>query len=120
MKKIMTALTLSVLCAVMAFAADFNGKWKATFEMQGQTRENMMEFKVDGDKVTGTISSQRGESKIEDGKVTGDTIEFNVTRNFGGNSMKMNYKGKMTGSEIKFNVGTGERSFEMTAKRAET
>jgi hypothetical protein len=121
MKRLFSVPVIGVFCALMAFAADFNGKWKSSFQSpDGQTRESTMDFKVDGDKVTGTVSSPRGESKIEDGKVTGDTIEFTVTRNFGGNSMKMNYKGKLTGNEIKFNVGMGERSFEMTAKRAET
>ena len=70
--------------------------------------------------LTGTVSSPRGESPISDGKVDGDNISFSVIRNFGGNEIKFLYKGKVSGNEIKFTVEAGERSFEMTAKRAES
>jgi hypothetical protein len=101
------------------FAGDVTGTWKASFTTpDGQTRENTFVFEVDGEKLTGTVSSPRGESQIQDGTAKGDDLTFSVVRHFGGNEMKFNYKGKLAKDEIHFTVEAGERSFEMTAKRA--
>ena len=103
------------------WAADVSGKWKAEFTTpDGQSRTTTFAFQVDGAKLTGTVGSVMGEAKIDDGKVSGDEISFSVTRNFGGNDVKMLYKGKVAGEEIKFTVSVAEmdRTFEMTAKRA--
>jgi len=43
-----------------------------------------------------------GPVEITDGKTSGDDVSFVVVRNFGGNEMKMVFKGKVSGSEIKF------------------
>ncbi len=114
------ALLLLAVFAVAAFAGDVSGKWKAEFTTpDGQTRENVFTFKVDGENLTGTVTSPRGEAPISDGKVSGDQISFSVERTFGERKVKMLYKGKVSGDEIKFTVEMegGERSFEMTAKR---
>ncbi len=112
---------LFVLVFATVWAADVNGKWIGEFTTpDGTTRQTTFNFEVSGETLTGTVASTRGESKIEEGKVVGDDISFSVTRNFGGNDMKFVYKGKVAGDEIKFTVtvGDGERTFEMTAKRA--
>ena len=112
-----TLIGITIL-AVAAFAADVNGKWKASFQTpDGTTRESTFTFKAEGDKLTGSTSGRGGETPISDGKVSGDSISFSVVRNFNGNEMKFTYKGKVSGDEIKLNVEAGERSFEMTAKR---
>jgi hypothetical protein len=111
-------VALAALLAVAAFAADVDGKWKATTNMGGQSREITFDFKADGDKLTGTMTGPRGPVDISDGKVKGDDISFVVVRNFQGNEMKINYKGKVAGDEIKFNVEVAGREFETVAKRA--
>ncbi len=104
--------------AVAVTAADVAGKWKAEFTTpDGQTRSSLFTFKVEGDKLTGTVSSPRGEAPIQEGKVSGDEISFVVVREFGGNEVRIHYKGKVSGNELKLTVDFGERSFEMTAKR---
>ena len=117
----MQAARVILICAffgAVAFAADVTGKWKASFNTpDGQTRESVFDFKVDGEKLTGSVSGPMGETPISDGKVSGDDISFSVTRSFNGNEFKMRYKGKVSGDEIKFTIEAGERSFEMTAKR---
>jgi hypothetical protein len=65
-------------------------------------------------------SSALGEAQIADGKASGDTISFSVTRNIGGDEVKLVYKGKVAGDEIKFTVEGGDRNFEMVAKRVAT
>ncbi len=87
-------------------------------------------FKADGDQLTGTVTSRRGETEISDGKVSGDEISFAQVMEFNGNQVKILYKGKVSGDEIKFTRefqggpqggprgGRGGRSQEFTAKRS--
>jgi hypothetical protein len=111
-------LALAGLLAVAAFGADVSGKWKATTNMGGQAREITFDFRVDGETLTGTMTGPRGAVDISDGKVKGDNLSFVVVRNFQGNEMKINYKGKLKDDEIKFNVEVAGREFETVAKRA--
>ena len=117
---------LSALLAISAFAADVTGKWSAEVQGRGgQTRQVTINLKASGDALTGTISGPQGDTEISDGKVSGDDVSFNVTREFQGNSMKMHYTGKVAGDEIKFTVTReggqgGGRSQEFTAKRSTT
>jgi len=113
-------ITLIALVAVAAFAAPVDGKWKADYQSpDGQARTTTFTFKADGEKLTGTAASAMGEVQIQDGKVSGDAISFSVMRNFGGNDVKINYKGKVAGDEIKLTVSIAEMdtTFDITAKR---
>ena len=119
---ILLAITLTIVVATLVWAADVSGKWTAQVPGRGgQTREQTFNFKVDGEKLTGTISGMQGDIPISDGKVKGDDISFIVTMSFGGNEVKMNYKGKVSGDEIKFTrtrEGSEQPPQEFTAKRA--
>jgi hypothetical protein len=119
---ILLAAGLLLAGAGLALAADFNGKWVAQLPgRDGQTRETTFNFKVEGDKVTGTVSGMQRENPISDAKITGDEISFNVVIDAGGNQIKLVYKGKMTGDEIKFTrtrEGSDRPPQEFTAKKA--
>jgi Zn/Cd-binding protein ZinT len=108
-----------------AFAADVDGKWTASMPgRQGNTMEVTFNFKADGNKLTGSMSTPRGETEIKDGKIDGDNISFNQTFERGGNSMTIEYKGKVSGDTIEFTRamqgggGGGGRGGSFTAKRA--
>jgi hypothetical protein len=89
--------------ALAASAADITGKWVAQIPgRQGGTMEQTFNFKQAGEKLTGTISSMRGDQEISEGKVVGDSVSFVTVMSFGGNEMKMVYKGTVAGNEIKF------------------
>jgi hypothetical protein len=121
-----------VAVAVMALvgglrAADVSGKWEAEFATpDGQTIKHTFTFKVDGEKLTGSVlSSMAGtEAAIENGSVKGDVLDFWVTRDFQGNSVKFHYKGTVKGEEIplKLSADMGGQAFEldMTAKRVKS
>ncbi len=119
---VLLAVALIMICAVAAWAADVTGKWTAQIPgRDGQTREQTFNFKAEGEKLTGTISGMQGDINISDGKVKGDDISFTVTMSFGGNDVKMLYKGKVAGDEIKFTrerEGGNRPPQEFTAKRA--
>jgi hypothetical protein len=94
-------MALAVLCAVTAAAADINGKWVASVPgRDGTPMEQTYVFKVAGEKVTGTITTQMGEMAISDGTLTGDAISFVTVMERGGNTIKMLYKGTVAGNEI--------------------
>ena len=113
-------LALMAVCSLGALAADASGTWKATVETPNGAMENTFTLKVDGDKLTGTITmGQFGEAPISEGKVDGDNVSFLVVREFNGNQFRINYKGKVAGDEMKLSgevVGM-DRTFEMTATR---
>ena len=95
-------LILFAALAAAALASDLDGTWKATAEGPQGSMERTFTFKVEGTKVTGeTNSSMMGKSTINDGKIDGDNVSFNISIDFGGNQMKVEYKGKVTGKEMK-------------------
>ena len=119
MKLILSVLLVTMVFALAAPAADIAGRWKAEYEMGGNTRTTEFDFKVDGSNLTGTVTGGRGgPAEISEGKLNGDDVSFVVVRKMQDREMKMSYKGKVSGSEIKFTVSMGpDRTFEMTAKK---
>lgn len=119
--KIRLAL-LSCLLAVAAYAADVTGKWTAEMPGRGgQTMTSTMNLKADGSALTGTVSGRNGDIEIKNGKVDGDNISFDVTRETPNGSFTMHYTGVVSGDEIKFKVqreGGEGQAREFTAKRA--
>ena len=126
MKVRMLCLSVCVILAsaVLALAADVNGKWTAEVPGRGgQTSVTTFTFKVEGEKLTGTVNSRGTDTAISDGKVAGDKISFNIVREIQGNSIKLVYNGTVAGDEIKFSRtieggpgGAGAQEF--TAKRS--
>ena len=116
--KMLRALVLSATLALCAFAGDVDGTWKTKFESpDGQTRENTLVLKSDGEKLTGTLSSRMGDAKIENGTIKGDAVAFTVVRNFNGEDVTFKYNGKITGNTMKLKVSVGDRDFDMTATK---
>jgi len=126
MTKRIAFLSVAFVFAAMTLAmaaADVSGKWIAQVPgRDGQTNETTITLKAEGEKLTGTISGRQGDTAISEGKVSGDSVSFVVTREIQGNTIKMVYKGKVSGDEIKFTrtfEGAGDRPpVEFTAKKA--
>lgn len=104
------------LCAIVAVgflaqaqaAADPTGTWSWTTPGRngGADRKMTLKIKVDGGKVTGTLSTpgRNGAStdtEIKDAKLTGDDLTFSVTREMNGNSFTTKYTAKVTADSIK-------------------
>lgn len=110
----LAVIAIGVLLSAAAAAADVSGKWKAEFTTpDGQQRVNTFNFKVDGEKLTGTVAGTQDTTPIQGGKVKGDEISFSAERPFG----SFTYKGAVSGNEIKFKVEFNGQSFDITAKR---
>lgn len=134
MQSILKSLPSLAVCLMLTFAAaaiaqdkkvekvDPSGTWKWSFTGQnGQTRETTLNLKLDGEKLTGMISGRGGETAIEEAKLKGDDISFQVTRENNGTKMIIKYNGKVSGDTIKGKSETlrdGEpRSRDWEAKR---
>jgi hypothetical protein len=122
-KTAVLVLSVLLLFAFGALAADVTGKWTAQVPgRDGETRETTFTFKVVGDKLEGSISGRQGrENPIADGKISGDTVTFTVTMaRGGGDPIKQTYTGTVSGSEIKFKREGGQgQAREFIAKRAQ-
>jgi hypothetical protein len=109
-----TAPFLAIVIA-LAFTAGaraddktIDGNWKSTFKAQdGTERTTTYKLKLDGDKLTGTVSGRNNtETAIEDGTFKDGTVSFSVTREFNNNKVTIKYSGKLDGDTIK---GSSER-----------
>jgi hypothetical protein len=127
--KMFLAMTASVfLAAALARAADVAGSWTWTTPGRngGPDRVSTLTLKAEDTKLTGKLSTPGRdgaavETPVTDGKVDGDNVNFNVVREYNGNSTTNKYTGmvsvdKITG-KIEF-VRNGEaQSRDWTAKR---
>lgn len=104
--------------AGVAFAADVDGTWTATFDTQIGEQHYTYTFKADGEKLTGTAKNDWGERPIEDGTIKGDDVAFTENVEFQGQKITIKYTGKLSGDELKFTrqVGTFATE-EIVAKR---
>jgi hypothetical protein len=135
------SIAAAVTCAIFAFSAvaavqaqekkaDPTGTWtwSAQGRQGGTPRQTTLKLKVEGDKLTGTVTTpgrQGAEPRsvaIENGKVKGDEISFTVTREFNNNRMTQKYVGKVAGDTIKgkteFERNGEVQSRDWEAKRA--
>ena len=118
--RLRTAVLLFAILALasVAFAADVDGTWTATFDMQIGEQHYTYNFKADGEKLTGTAKNDWGERPIEDGTIKGDAVAFTENVEFQGQKITIKYTGKLSGDEIKFTRQVGTFATEdITAKR---
>jgi hypothetical protein len=136
-KKILFVGLALLALAFVAMAADATGKW--TMEQQGRgggpPRVTTFDLKVDGTKLTGKVTvpgfGRGGDTPppptvvdITNGKVDGDKISFDVTRDFNGNTFTTKYEFTVKGDTMAGKVtapgrgGGDPMTTDVTAKRA--
>lgn len=117
MKKLIAILTALLAFSFVAVAAeDATGNWKATIDTPNGTQVQTFALKMDGGKVTGTIGSEMlGNMQIAEGKVDGDKISFSISSDYG----VIRYAGTVSGDTMKLTitVGDGQFTFDITAAR---
>ena len=124
-KKVLFVSAILLAVALVAVAADsITGKWVYPMPAFGRggggggaapagpPRQATLDLKASGSTLSGTVTTPgfaRGggdpppptTTAISNGKVDGDNFSFEVTRDFGGNSMTTKYEGSVSGSEMK-------------------
>ncbi len=87
----------------------------------GPEREIAFNLKAEGSTLTGSISGQGPNAvDITNGKVDGDKVSFTVKTTRGDNTMISNYKGKVEGDSLKLTMSRegADQTREIVAKRA--
>ena len=114
MTRILKSLTQLTACLLFALTLstqaadkknDPTGTWTWTVPGRngGEAREIKLKLKMEGEKLTGTVSGRQGqeETAIEDANLSGDDISFKVTREYNGNKFTAKHSGKLSGDTIK-------------------
>jgi len=81
-RKILTIALLlcSVAICAAAIIADLNGKFSGVLNApDGNQYPLTYTFKVDGDKLTGSVDTPGGTVSIDSGKVSNDNLSFSVS-----------------------------------------
>jgi hypothetical protein len=116
MKKKIVATTLLLLCFFVSFATmdGLNGKWTGHLKTdQGDEYTLLYNFKIDGDELTGTAKTPKGDRPINDGKITGDTFTFNVLIN----NLEIDHSGKFYGDSVGVDISLGDQKAHATLKK---
>jgi len=118
--KIRIFTTATVACCVMfcfAVIADLSGKWAGAFKTQdGNEFPLNYDFKIDGDKLTGSVTSSQGEIAISDGKTNGTDFSFTVSVN--GTDIKNTGKYYAAADSAGLDVDFNGAKSHMTLKRS--
>ena len=92
---LLATAAITLLMPVASFAADLTGKWVG--QMGGEFTMTF-NFKQDGNKLTGTSDGPGGEPlQIQAGKVEGNKITFTMSPD---GQMNIGFEGTISGDEI--------------------
>lgn len=85
-KRILTiAFIVSSFAICLAVSSDLNGKWKGVLKFGDMELPVTYTFQVDGESLTGVVTSDRGDLPISEGKLKGSDFTFSL--DIGGNVM---------------------------------
>ena len=93
------------------------GEWDAAMETPGGVRNFKIVFKVDGEKLTGTVKRSDGDLPLQ-GTVKGADLSFAYTIQYNGHDLEMDMTGKVTGDAISGSVSFGDRATPLGAPNA--
>jgi hypothetical protein len=102
--------------------ADPTGTWKCEYEIGGMKRMSTLTLKLQGDKLTGTMTFMDGmKSEIKDGKFKDGQATFSAEREVQEQKITINYKVKVEGDTFKgkaeADFGGQTQSFDFEGKR---
>lgn len=87
-------------------AVDVTGTWDVAVETPQGTMSLASTFKQDGEKLTGTQSSQMGDNTLE-GTVKGAGIAFVIVIDMQGQELRISYTGKIEGDSMSGSIEFG-------------
>lgn len=119
------------VCCVMLFSLAFvavvraqapakvAGTWTMTNQGRNGVQTNTLTLKQDGATLTGTMKGENGmEIPLDSGTVTGNMVDFVVTRMGRNGQVKVEYKGTVDGATMKGTFQQGQNSVDWTAMRS--
>lgn len=121
MARFVLALAVLAVSATSARAADDakpEGTWKWSVERNGEKFETTLKLKLEGDKLSGTITGRDGkETAIEEASYKDGTVSFSVTRERNGEKFVLKYNGKVSGDTITGKIEGGQNPRDWKAER---
>jgi hypothetical protein len=78
MRRLVAAVTAVLAIAATAYAADVNGKWVGSVDTPNGPLELTYEFKAEGETLTGSVTSAMGTVALTNGKISGETLTYDV------------------------------------------
>jgi hypothetical protein len=108
-----------LLLAVSALAADVDGKWTGSVSTDNGDFPVSFTFKADGPMLTGSMAGPDGaDIAIKDGMIDGANISFWLSLDFGGNALKLTYKGIVASDHIDVSGDAGGMPFKFVVKKS--
>jgi len=96
---------------------DFTGVWKLDVPGADAKSETLLDVKMKGHDLTGTLKTPNGEFPIENGYAEGQDLFFNVVIQRDEYKLKTTYRGHLFSEEIQFTVEAGERTLQVIARK---
>ncbi|WP_295720825.1 hypothetical protein [Mucilaginibacter sp.] len=110
-----TALLLSCFMVCLAAIADLNGKWSGKADIGGTEYPLLYNFKIDGDKLTGTALTPDGDVPLNNGKITGADFSFTISTS----GMDIPHTGKFYGDSTTVDLEVSGSKVHSVLKRVE-
>jgi len=99
-------------------ASDASGTWKITLTSPRGDQEMTADLTMAEDgKVTGEITSERGTTAIEEGRMSGDLLRFKVTRSMGSRSFTSSWSLAVEGESLSGSASAGPMSMDVAGER---
>ena len=118
-------LTIFVFGILFVYAPDsaaqiksVAGDWDASMNTPGGARPFKLSFKVEGEKLSGTVGRSNGDVPLQ-GTIKGSDINFAYTINYNGHDLELFFSGKGDGDSMSGTVSFGGNAEdEWSARRA--
>ena len=99
-------------------AAQLTGHWNIKIESGKEPTEAMLDLAQDGNRLTGTLSSESGEGRIASGSISGKEVKFTIEIGAGDKTIELKFVGTVD-EKTQLN-GTLESAFGAPAKWSAT
>ncbi len=113
MKKTTLSIASIFLFVLVCLAADLTGTYKGSIDIQDRKLELTYKLKAEGEKLTGSITSEYGELPLLEGKITGADFTYKIDIGNGPREAK----GKFMGDSIVITSNFGGTDVKNTFKR---
>lgn len=108
MKKITLSIASMFLFALVCLAADLTGTYKGSVSFQDNKLELTYRLKAEGEKLSGSITSEYGELPLMEGKISGNDFTYKIDVGNGPREAKGKFMGdsivitsNFSGTEVK-------------------
>jgi imidazolonepropionase-like amidohydrolase len=99
-------------------ASDVSGTWEATMQSPRGARDMTLELEMAEDgKVSGELSTDQGDTSLDDGRMSGDLLRFKTTRSMGGRSFTASWSLTVDGEKVEGTMSAGPMSMEISGER---